>query len=78
MKKDNFFIAIDLHPSENNLKFIADGLIDAVATKDHRNMGKHCVLELANQLKGTTSQQQFFNCGSIVHVTADISEIYTQ
>ena len=39
IKKDNFFIAIDLHPNENSIKFIKNEWLDAVVTKDYTKMG---------------------------------------
>lgn len=75
IKKDNFFIAIDLHPMENNIKFLQDNLLDAIATKDFANMGTCCVTELASTKTETMeAENTVINCGSTVLTSALLSE----
>ncbi len=67
LKKDNFFIAIDLHPTENNIKFLQENLLDAVATKDFAAMGRLCVSELTSEPPPLPDRETAtINCGSMV------------
>jgi len=74
LKKDNFFIAIDLHPKENSIKFLQDGVIDAVVTKNFAQMGKLCMIELAtDQNDQQSADNELINCGCTVLTAARIA-----
>ncbi len=78
LKKDNFFIAIDLHPKKNNLKFLQDNLLDALATKDFAAMGRLCVTEAVSVETTTVDiEAQTTDCGSVVLTTADLENFIT-
>ena len=49
-KKNNYFIAVDLHASKNYIKLIQDESWDAVATQNVKAMGQQCVLRTAQAL----------------------------
>ncbi|MBN1479620.1 substrate-binding domain-containing protein [candidate division KSB1 bacterium] len=73
LKKDNIFIAIDLHPTENNIKFLVDGYLDAVVSKNFAQMGNQCLLELV-QPRSISSESGHIdvNCGSTVFTSESI------
>jgi ABC-type sugar transport system substrate-binding protein len=76
LKKDNFFIAIDLHPNENNIKFLQENLLDAVATKNFAAMGRLCVTELASAPQELNEiESETINCGSTVLTSAQVLEL---
>ena len=67
LKKDNFFIAIDLHPNKNNIKLLQEEWLDAVATKDFENMGRLCLINMTGY-HGNPGRMDdgVENCGSMV------------
>lgn len=76
LKKDNFFIAIDLHPKENNIKFLVDGYLDALVSKDFATMGKQCFLELVRQNRvNSESDRIAVNCGGMVLTSCSVTAI---
>ena len=67
IKKDNFFIAIDLHPNENSIKFIKNERLDAIVTKDFTRMGSLGLVELYEQKQNSEhTEAHLIDCGSIV------------
>ena len=64
LKKDNFFIAVDLHPKKNSIKLSRDTFFDAVVLKDFQKMGELCVQELQRQQQAPVEMENnILNCG---------------
>ena len=54
-KKNNYFIAVDLHASKNYIKLLEENVLDAIASKNVKADGRTSVLEAAAAL---TNQEQ--------------------
>ncbi len=70
-KKNNYFIALDLHANKNSITLLQEGVLDAIATEDVKELGKSCVIELA---KSFATQEKVGGCkfkGAILTRTTD-------
>ncbi len=70
-KKNNYFITADLHANKNSITLLQEGVLDAIATRDVKELGRSCVVELA---KIFAEQNDAGACkfkAAVVTITAD-------